>query len=291
MGAAAVGAAAVGTTTARPASARTASVSVAPVSTKARILEVAAALVAESPDGDVSTRAVCEAAGVGAPALYRHFGDKEGLLSAVVDHGWDKYLATKRDRAPGTDPVQDLRDGWDTHVEFALHNPNLYRLMNSPAMRKPPAAALESHRILTADLQRAAEQGKLRLAPELAAQIIMSANVGVALMLVSRPATFTDESVSRRVRDSVHTMVFTPDVMAAPTATPDPSTLDPSTSEADTSDTSGTVATTEADDSRLPATAARLNALLRQAQAPVLSPAEDALLTEWLNRLSNAPRS
>ncbi|MEV4036923.1 TetR/AcrR family transcriptional regulator [Streptomyces umbrinus] len=242
------------------------------MSTKARILEVAAALVAESPNGDVSTRAVCEAAGVGAPALYRHFGDKEGLLSAVVDHGWEKYLATKRDRAPGTDPVQDLRDGWDTHVEFALHNPNLYRLMNSPAMRTPPAAALESHRILTADLQRAAEQGKLRLAPELAAQIIMSANVGVALMLVSRPATFTDGSVSRRVRDSVHTMVFTPDVMTAPTAPPDP--LAP-----------------EADDSRLPATAARLNALLRQAPAPVLSPAEDALLTEWLNRLSNAPRS
>jgi len=266
---------------ARPTPTRTASVSVAPVSTKARILEVAAALVAESPDGDVSTRAVCEAAGVGAPALYRHFGDKEGLLSAVVDHGWDKYLATKRDRAPGTDPVQDLRDGWDTHVEFALHNPNLYRLMNSPAMRKPPAAALESHRILTADLQRAAEHGKLRLAPELAAQIIMSANVGVALMLVSRPATFTDESVSRRVRDSVHTMVFTPDVMAAPTATPDPSTSDPSTSDQ----------TPEAEQSRLPATAARLNALLRQAPAPVLSPAEDALLTEWLNRLSNAPRS
>ena len=120
------------------------------MSTKARILEVAAALVAESPDGDVSTRAVCEAAGVGAPALYRHFGDKEGLLSAVVDHGWDKYLATKRHRDPGTDPVQDLRDGWDTHTEFALLNPNLYRLMNSPAMRTPPAAALESHQILTA---------------------------------------------------------------------------------------------------------------------------------------------
>jgi hypothetical protein len=45
--------------------------------------------------------------------------------------------------------------------------------------------------------------------------MIMSANVGVALMLVSRPATFTDESVSRRVRDAVHATVFTPDVTAA----------------------------------------------------------------------------
>ncbi|WP_406330838.1 TetR/AcrR family transcriptional regulator [Streptomyces sp. NBC_00203] len=239
------------------------------MSTKARILEVAAALVAESPNGDVSTRAVCEAAGVGAPALYRHFGDKEGLLSAVVDNGWDKYLATKRDRAPGTDPVQDLRDGWDTHTEFALQNPNLYRLMNSPAMRTPPAAALESHQILTSDLQRAAEQGKLRLAPELAAQIIMSANVGVALMLVSRPATFTDRSVSRRVRDAVHATVFTTDVT-------------------DSRD-SRTSSVTAPAGTGVPATATRLGALIRQTPSPAFTPAERGLLTEWLDRLSNTP--
>jgi AcrR family transcriptional regulator len=234
----------------------------APASTKARILAVAAELVARSPDGDVSTRAVCEAAGVGAPALYRHFGDKEGLLSAVVDHGWERYLAAKRERHPGTDPVQDLRDGWDGHTEFALRNPNLYRLMNSPAMRTPPAAALESHRILTADLRRAAEQGKLRLAPELAAQMIMSSNVGVCLMLVSRPATFSDETLSRRVRDAVHAVVFTPEAMGPGTA-------------------SG------AQPTAAPAAATRLGALLRQNPSPAFTSAEAAMFTEWLDRLSN----
>ncbi|MER5467875.1 TetR/AcrR family transcriptional regulator [Streptomyces sp. NPDC002935] len=235
----------------------------APVSTRARILAVAAELVARSPDGDVSTRAVCEAAGVGAPALYRHFGDKEGLLSAVVDHGWERYLAAKRERHPGTDPVQDLREGWDGHTEFALRNPNLYRLMNSPAMRTPPAAALEAHRILTGDLRRVAEQGKLRLAPELAAQMIMSANVGVCLMLVSRPATFMDESLSRRVRDAVHVSVFTPDVTA-----PEPRAAG---SEVST----------------VPATATRLGAQLRRNPSPAFTSAETALFTEWLDRLSN----
>ncbi|MFJ6833144.1 TetR/AcrR family transcriptional regulator [Streptomyces sp. NPDC091209] len=236
----------------------------APVTTRARILAVAAELVAKSPDGDVSTRAVCEAAGVGAPALYRHFGDKEGLLSAVVDHGWERYLAVKRERHPGTDPVQDLRDGWDGHTEFALRNPNLYRLMHSPAMRTPPAAALEAHRILTADLRRAAEQGKLRLAPELAAQMIMSANVGVCLMLVSRPATFTDETLSRRVRDAVHVSVFTPDATA-----PEPRTAGSATST-------------------VPATATRLGAQFRQNPSPAFTPGEATLLTEWLDRLSNS---
>jgi AcrR family transcriptional regulator len=240
------------------------------MSTRARILEVAADLVAQSPNGDISTRAVCEAAQVGAPALYRHFGDKEGLLSAVVDYGFDKYLATKRQHNPGADPVEDLRDGWDTHVDFALRNPNLYRLMNSPVMRTPPAAALESHQILTRDLERAAAQGKLRLAPELAAQIVMSANVGVALMLVARPSTFTDKSTSTRVRDAVHAAIFTPDV-SAPAGTGAEGT--------------GSEAT------QVPSTAARLNALLRQSPDPALTSAETGLMTEWLDRLSNAPRN
>lgn len=271
----------------------------APVGTRERILQVAADLVARSPDGDVSTRAVCEAAGVGAPALYRHFGDKEGLLSAVVDQGFDRYLATKRDRTPGTDPVRDLREGWDTHTDFALRNPNLYRLMNSPAMRTPPAAALESHRILTGDLRRAAEQGKLRLAPELAAQMIMSANVGVCLMLVSRPATFDDRTLSRRVRDAVHTAVFVPGVMADTATDTGTGTGEagapgggrsgsgsaapaPGTASASGAPTAGRGEAT------VPAVAARLGALLRGTAGPALTGAESALLGEWLDRLANA---
>ncbi len=239
--------------------------SVRPVSTstRTRILEVAAALVRESPDGDISTRAVCEAAKVGAPALYRHFGDKEGLLSAVVDHGFEKYLVTKRERGETTDAVEDLRRGWDSHVAFALDNRNLYRLMNSPAMRTPPAAALESHRILTGDLERAAAQGRIRVAPELAAQMIMSANVGVALMLVSRPATFDDIEVSHRVRDALYATVLTPKLVQeeSPNASAD---------------------------AEVPTVAARLSALLRKEHGVGLSTAEAALMKEWLDRVANA---
>ncbi|WP_329042391.1 TetR/AcrR family transcriptional regulator [Streptomyces sp. NBC_00178] len=228
------------------------------MSTRARILEVAAGLVAESPDGDISTRAVCEGAQVGAPALYRHFGDKAGLLSAVVDHGFDAYLATKRERGDSGDPIEDLRSGWDGHIDFARQNPNLYRLMNSPAMRTPPASAIEAHRILTRDLERAAEQGKLRVAPEAAAQMIMSATTGVALMLVARPATFPDAATSDRVRDAVHAAVFTADVRAVEPA-----------------------------DAEVPSVAAQLSALLRRSQGSGLSTAESALMKEWLDRVSS----
>ncbi|MDX3855265.1 TetR/AcrR family transcriptional regulator [Streptomyces sp. AK02-01A] len=243
------------------------------MSTRTRILEVAADLLAKSPNGDISTRAVCDAAQVGAPVLYRQFGDKEGLLSAVVDHGFDAYLATKQTHEPGADPIEDLREGWDSHVEFALKNPNLYRLMNSPSMRKPPASALESHRILRRDLERAAAQGKLRISPEVAAQMVMSANVGVALMLVSRPATFTDPDLSRRVRDSVHAAVFTPEAMYGGTDG------GVEASALSTGPGAGT-----------PVAAARLGALLRRSLPPGLSTAEAALMTEWLERVSDGPR-
>ncbi|WP_405577737.1 TetR/AcrR family transcriptional regulator [Streptomyces sp. NBC_01190] len=242
------------------------------MTTRDRILSVAIDLLATSPDGDISTRAVCAAASISAPVLYRQFGDKEGLLAAVVDRGFDTYLATKRERHPGADPVQDIRDGWDSHVAFALANRNLYRLMNSPAMRTPPASAAESQQILTRELELAARQGKLRVSPALAAEMIMSANVGVALMLVSRPAMFRDPDLSRRVRDAVHTSVFIPEVMRPPHTHGTPGDRPPGASA-----------------ESAPTAAARLGALLRRSPPTTLTSAETVLLDEWLGRVANAP--
>lgn len=125
------------------------------------MLEAAEALLDASPDGDISTRAVCEAVGVGAPVLYRLFGDKAGLLIAVVDHGFDRYLATKRAATPSADPVDDLRSGWDTHVAFALAHPTVYRLMYSPGLATVPNAATEALRLLHQVLDRCAAASRL----------------------------------------------------------------------------------------------------------------------------------
>ena len=93
------------------------------------ILEAAESLLNASPDGEISTRAIAEAAGVGGPVLYRHFGDKNGLLRAVVDFGFDRYLSIKRATELTENPVDNLRNGWDTHVAFALDHPAVYQLM------------------------------------------------------------------------------------------------------------------------------------------------------------------
>lgn len=85
----------------------------------------AAAEFLESGGRDaLTTRAVAASAGVQAPAIYRLFGDKRGLIDAVAEHGYQAYLSTKRPTG-GLDPVDGLRVGWDLHVEFGLANPAL----------------------------------------------------------------------------------------------------------------------------------------------------------------------
>ena len=95
--------------------------------TRTRVLEAAEYLLRTSPDRDVSTRAVCDAVGVGAPVLYRLFGDKNGMLAAVVDNAFDRYLTMKRASPLSDDPVDDLYVAWDDHVAFASKHPAVYR--------------------------------------------------------------------------------------------------------------------------------------------------------------------
>ncbi len=224
--------------------------------TRTKILEAAEELLDASPDADIQTRAVCQRAGVGAPVLYRLFGDKNGLLSAVVDHGFERYLSGKRAAAPSADPVADLRDGWDSHVAFALAHPSVYRLMYSPSFAEVPATAGEALEMLRQVLMRCAEAGRLRVSPEAAAQSVMAANVGVSLALITQPRTYADPDLSDRVRDAVHARVLTSAEPPATDATPSPA-----------------------------ATALRLSALLDSGGSP-LTEAETGLLREWLGRLA-----
>ena len=171
--------------------------------TRTSLIQAAAELLANSTTGDVSTRAICELAGVQQPVLYRTFGDKDALLAAVVDFGFESYLAGKRAAHHHLDAVEDLRAGWDNHTDFALAHPAVYRLMFSPTLASTPSAAGTMMRLLEGVLERIARQGQLKLPVTTAAEMVMSANTGVALSLVTRPEQFRQRELSSLVRDAV----------------------------------------------------------------------------------------
>jgi AcrR family transcriptional regulator len=226
------------------------------------VLEVAEELLEASPDRDVSTRALCEAAGINAPTLYRLFSDKARLMSALVDHGFDRYLAGKRKIHGQANAVHELCAGWDSHLAYALAHPAVYRLMYSPTFSAVPASAGEALRLLKDVLTRCAADGLLRVDIDDAAQAIMSANVGVALCIVTQSDVYIDPELSHRVRDAVHRTVLADAAFAEPF---------------DTGEVSP--------DLPLRGTAAQLHDLVADVPTP-LSAAELALLREWLQRLA-----
>ncbi|CAM5612864.1 TetR/AcrR family transcriptional regulator [Streptomyces narbonensis] len=168
-----------------------------------RILEATEELLAGKDALAISTRAICDRAKVGMPEIYRQFGDKQGLLTAVADIGFERFLAAKRRNPLTDDPVADLRTAWDSHVAFALRNPYLYRLMFTPTGDAKPQAIKEAQAILLTAVERCRDAGRLRMAPELAGQSILAANVGVCMMALSFPELFADDAISWAVRDAV----------------------------------------------------------------------------------------
>ncbi len=167
----------------------------------------------ESEGRAFSTRAVCEAAGVTAPTLYHHFGDKDGLVDAVVTFGFSQY--TVPEPALDADPLLALRRGWDRHVAFGLEHPAFYALLYGRARPGQPCAITgPATEMLTRLLDRVARDGVLAVPPADAAAQILAANVGVTLALIAQPDAERDLGLSDRVREAALAAVLTGSAVA-----------------------------------------------------------------------------
>jgi AcrR family transcriptional regulator len=80
---------------------------------RARLLDAAARLIAEHGVAGVTMEAVAAAAGVGKGTVFRRFGDRTGLLVALLDHSSRNlqadFLGGPPPLGPGAPPVERLR--------------------------------------------------------------------------------------------------------------------------------------------------------------------------------------
>lgn len=159
----------------------------------------------------VTARAVSAAAGVQTPTIYRRFGDMQGLLDAVADRGFSTYVLAKVDRPRHDDPVQDLREGWDLHVEFGLGHPALYALMyGDPRPGHRRAAAAQADTILHHLVHRVAEHGRLRTSVDVAVAMFGAAGIGVVLTLLGLEPQHRDLALSSTTREALLTAITVP---------------------------------------------------------------------------------
>lgn len=88
----------------------------------------ALSIVREHGDSAISLRALAKQIGVSAPALYRHFADRESLLAELAIKGFE-WLRERLLQVDQNDPRQALIGIGLAYVAFAQDEPNLYRLM------------------------------------------------------------------------------------------------------------------------------------------------------------------
>ncbi|MEU3617014.1 helix-turn-helix domain-containing protein [Streptomyces sp. NPDC006872] len=77
---------------------------------RARLLEAAAGLVAERGAAHVTMHEVAEAAGVGKGTLFRRFGDRDGLLLALLGEAEAEFRAACIEGPPPLGPGAPARD-------------------------------------------------------------------------------------------------------------------------------------------------------------------------------------
>jgi len=223
---------------------------------RGRIVRGAAEMLASGGRAAVTTRAVASRVGVSPPVIYRLFGEKDGLLSAVAEYGYTRFAAAKSPLRPTDDPVGDLRSAWSLAVEFGLGHPELFLLIygepHSAAMAAAVRGGIER---MHARIRRVAAAGLLRVGESLAATILQASARGTVLTWLDLPEHQRDPAFITTMREAVISAVTTES-----SALPEPGR----------------------------ASAARTLKANLPGQTQ-LSPAEHHLLTDWLDRLTIEP--
>lgn len=116
--------------------------------TRRALLDAAGALLDTGGPDAVTLREVGARVGVSRSAPYRHFADKEQLLTVIATEAWDHIGAALQVLATGCDaaPTQSLHRALLALVTIGRTRPHLYRLMFTTPTADPTAAVRAAER-------------------------------------------------------------------------------------------------------------------------------------------------
>ena len=85
----------------------------------------------------MSLRALARNAGVSQTAPYRHFSDRNTLLAAVSERGYERLIKALHGAIDSIDDnaEQQVREAARCYVQFAIDNPQLFKLMFGPLLQ------------------------------------------------------------------------------------------------------------------------------------------------------------
>jgi AcrR family transcriptional regulator len=154
------------------------------------ILEATEALLLEEGYERFSMRRLAERCGYTAPTIYHYFGDKPGLIDALLEERFALLLRQIRRVPRDPDPAEYMRSLARAFVRFGLRNPTFYRLLMTPRPEEgtPPHSAEQARAVFEGPVYELARSERLHTDDvEVAKQALWALLHGVISLSLSRP--------------------------------------------------------------------------------------------------------
>lgn len=171
------------------------------------ILDATEALMIEKNGSDFSIRALGERSGYSAPTVYHYFGDKDGLIEALLEERFAR-LADELERVePTGDGQGDLRAMLLAYFEFSAEHQTFTRLMWTLSRKgesRMPDAMNRVRSCIENALKRFGETGKMgAFDAESAGQILWGLIYGLASLRITQSDFTLDDSLAERALDAL----------------------------------------------------------------------------------------
>lgn len=172
---------------------------------RSRLCEAAETLFAERGIEAVTMRELAQALSVSPMTPYRYFKDKDAILAAVRAAAFARFAARLEAAMAGAaDPLRRSRDAGQAYVDFALSEPQAYRLMfdlNQPTEGDYPElqnAIVRARRTMTVHIEAMIQAGQLEGDAELIGHLFWSVLHGMLMLQLTGKLAPTIDPVKLR---------------------------------------------------------------------------------------------
>jgi AcrR family transcriptional regulator len=175
---------------------------------RAALVRAAIELLEESGETALSLRAVARRAGVSPAAPYRHYADREALLSAIAAVGYRDLAERLAAAHPSPSTPEQLASVAIAYVQFALERPTLFRIMFGDPCDRDNEERLAATTAVTAYVRSIAQRTFPQADAEALATAIWALVHGLAFLhLDGKLDAATPSAVADRVTAAIHALL------------------------------------------------------------------------------------
>ena len=171
------------------------------------ILDATEALMLEANGSDFSIRKLGDKSGYSAPTVYHYFGDKDGLIDALLDDRVGRLAEQLEQVDPTGDPRARLRGMLLAYFEFSVTNPTFTRLMwtlsRKGESRMPPAMERVRKCVEESLARFGASQPPGGFDTNGAGRVLWALVYGLVSLQLTQPELTQDDDLAERALDAL----------------------------------------------------------------------------------------